>query len=196
MIDIMVEKAKGFLINPVETFQKSRGDEPGAVLMYLASLLLINAVLSALVAAVGIQVMQMFGGMKFGVAVPVVVFFAVLVGGFILTLIFAAWVHLWVHLLGGRKGIWATIIAIVYANTPRLLLGWIPLVGIIFALWSLVLSILGIRELQEMSGERAVLAVAIAIIIPLIVIILAALWFMTSIVTSTAMMEPPRNILI
>jgi len=194
MMDTLVTKAKGFLLSPVETFRQSAGDEPGAVFTYFTVLLLINAILSALVAAAGVHAMRMFAGMSFGVALPVLVFFMVLVGGFIVTLIIAAWIHLWVYLLGGRKGIMQTIRAVLYGNTPRLLLGWIPLVGLVFALWSLVLTILGVRELQELSPGKAVLAVAIAIIIPLAVIVLLAAYFLMSYMAVGPVPVPPSNI--
>ncbi len=193
MIDFIVTRVKGFLLKPVETFQQSRNDEPGVVFSYFAALLLINAILSAIITLIGIETMPRLAGMPEGIAVPVVVFLMALAGGFILTLIFAAWLHLWVYILGGRKGIMQTFKAIIYGHTPRLLLGWIPIIGFIFVLWSLVLGILGIRELQEMSTGKAILAVIIAVMIPLILILLVAGYFMTSYVTTTAIPYPPIN---
>ena len=193
MIDAIVTKVKGFLMSPVATFQQSKNDEPGIVFTYFAALLLIHAILAALIAAIGIEKMPMYPGMPSGIAVPVIVFLMALVGGFIVTLIFAAWLHLWVYILGGRKGIMQTFKAIIYSNTPRLLLGWIPFIGFIFGLWSLVLSILGIRELQEISTTKAILAVAIAVMIPLILLILLAAWFMISYMTVSGMPFPPGN---
>jgi hypothetical protein len=193
MIDAIVTKVKGFLTNPVETFQQSKNDEPGVVFTYFGLLLLLHAILAALITFIGIEAMPRFAGMPGGIALPVVVFFMALVGGFICTLIFAAWLHLWVYLLGGRKGIMQTIKALIYGHTPRLLLGWIPFIGFIFMLWSLVLSILGIRELQEMDTTKAILAVAIAVLIPLILLILLAAWFMISYMSVSGMPFPPGN---
>jgi pilus assembly protein TadC len=62
-------------------------------------------------------------------------------------------------------------------------------------LWSLVLGILGIRELQEMSTGKAILAVAIAVMIPLVIILLVAAYFITSYMTTTAIPYPPSNII-
>jgi len=193
MINTIADKAKGFLLKPVETFQQAKNDETGTVFTYFAALLLVNAVLSALVAAAGFGSMEKITGLTFGLAFPVLVFFMVLVGGFIATLIFSAWIHLWVYLFGGRKGIMQTIKAMLYGNTPRLLFGWIPFVGIVFAVWSLILGILGIRELQELSTGKAVLVVFIAVIIPLIVLILVAAYFITSYVTTSGIPLPPTN---
>lgn len=180
MIDTIVEKARGFLLKPVETFQQSRDDEPGAVFLYFIALLLVNAILSSVIAATVIGTIPALAGLNLGVPFPVIVFFAALVAGFICTLIFAAWVHLWVYLFGGRKGIMQTTNAIIYGQTPRLLFGWIPVIGFIFTLWSFVLNILGIRELQELSAMKATLVVAIAVLIPLILIILAFAYFVVS----------------
>ncbi|HNX18082.1 MAG TPA: YIP1 family protein [Methanoregula sp.] len=194
MIDSLVTKVKGFLLNPVETFRQSKNDGFQPVFVYFGVLLLINAVLSAIIAAVGIAVMPAEFSTLFGLALPVAVFLIMLVGGCILTLIFAAWLHLWVYILGGRKGIMQTINAVIYGSTPRLLLGWIPFIGILFSLWSLILGILGIRELQEMSTGKAILAFVIAIVIPLIIIILIAAWLLVSLVSVTAVPEAPYNV--
>nr|WP_320161212.1 Yip1 family protein [uncultured Methanoregula sp.] len=193
MINTIADKAKGFLLKPVETFQQAKNDETGTVFTYFAALLLVNAVLSALVAAAGFGSMEKISGLTFGLAFPVLVFFMVLVGGVIATLIFSAWLHLWVYLFGGRKGIMQTIKAMLYGNTPRLLFGWIPFVGIVFAVWSLILGILGIRELQELSTGKAVLVVFIAVIIPLIILILVAAYFITSYVTTSGIPLPPTT---
>ena len=48
--------------------------------------------------------------------------------------------------------------AVLYSATPTVLLGWIPLISFIAVLWSLVLRIIGIRELHEITTGRAVLA--------------------------------------
>jgi hypothetical protein len=179
MIDTIVEKAKGFILDPVETFRQSRTDEPGAVLAYFIPLLVVNAFLSAVIAAAVVGMIAQFAGINLGTPFPIVVFFGVLMAGFVLTLVFAAWVHLWVYLFGGRKGIMQTVKAMVYGHTPRLLFGWIPVLGFIFLLWSLVLNILGIRELQELSTMKATLVIAIAVMIPLILVILALVAFFT-----------------
>ena len=116
-----------------------------------------------------------------------------LIGGIIFTLVASAWIHLWVYLLGGRKGIMQTFKAIVYGNTPRLLLGWIPFIGIVFMLWSLILGILGIRELQAIGTGKAILAVAIAVIIPLIIILIIDSYFISWYASTMGVPFPSNN---
>lgn len=176
MIDTMVDRVKGFFLKPVETFRESEKDDLSTVLTYFGVLLIFYAVLSSLVDAV-------FGTVgAVGIAADLITTF---IGGFIGMLVFAAWVHLWVYIVGGRNGIMQTVNALFYGSTPGLLLSWIPYVGIIFSLWSLVLYVLGIRELQGISTARAVIAVAIAVIIPLVLIALLAAWFLVSVVSVT-----------
>jgi hypothetical protein len=195
MINTLVDKVRGFLVTPVESFRQSKDDEPGIVFTCFTVLLLIHAILCALIVAVRVDTLPMFAGMSWGNVLPVMIFIMVLVGGFAVTLIFAAWLHLWVYLFGGRKGIMQTMKAVMYGSIPRLLLGWIPFIGFIFALWSLVLGILGVRELQEMSTTKAILAVAIAVMIPLILLLLIAAYFITTHMTTSAISSPPTNII-
>ncbi|MDD4138567.1 MAG: YIP1 family protein [Methanoregula sp.] len=194
MTDTIAGRAKGFLLNPVETFRRSGTDAPASVFTYFGALLLVNAILSALVAAaMGFGSAMTLAGLPDGAVAPVLVFFLVLAGGFILTLIAAAWVHLWVYLLGGRRGIMRTITAVFCAGTPGLLLGWIPLIGLIFLLWSLVLLVPGIRELQELTTGKAIIAIAISGIIPLAIIVLSVSYFtVTTPATAPVMIISPE----
>jgi len=189
MLGTIVEKIKGMFLDPVETFRNSRADEPVAVFTYLAALLLVYAVISALIATV-ISLLPIVPWKDLGLPLPVIAFFAVLIGGFVLMLVAAAWVHLWVYIFGGRNGIMATVRVIIYGHTPQLLLGWIPFLGLAFGIWALALDILGLRELQELDTMKAILVMVIAILIPLFLIILAFAFFMIS---SATVMVPPTN---
>ena len=181
MIDLLIARLKGFLLDPVETFRQSRDDDPPVLFTYFGALFLLNTILSALIGLFfGIGNMLLPAGMSLGATDRLMGFFIVMIYSVILIILLTAWIHLWVYLFGGRKGIMQTFKAILYGDTPNLLLGWIPFIGIIFTLWSLVLGILGIRELQEISTRNAVLAVAIAIITLLIPIILLITYLMTS----------------
>jgi len=190
MFSTLIEKVKGFLTNPVDTFRVSKEDGPDTVFPYFVVLLLLHALLSAGLAALAIEIHPIAGMITGGLFGLVVVFFVSLVAGFVGILVFGAWLHLWVYILGGRLGIWQTMKAVMYGDTPFLLFGWIPFIGFVFVLWSLVLGILGIRELQEMSSIKAILAVALAVMIPLILLLILAAYFMIASVTTTMVPEP------
>ena len=194
MIDAIIAKIKGFIVSPVASFRNSRTDETNVVAPYLVALLLVHAVLTAVIAFIGISTMGMFTHMMPGFAMPVVIFFCVLIGGALMTALFSVWLHLWVYIMGGRKGIMQTAKAVIYGMTPGMLLGWIPLAGFLFCLWSIVLQIIGVRELQEISSGRALLALIIAVMVPLILLILLAMYFFIGTVSTSSVPASPYNI--
>jgi hypothetical protein len=188
MLNDFVENVRGFIVNPVETFQKQKGGSLGDAFVYFLVLLVIDAVLSAIVMGIGIGIptmYQSFPGLKN--AMPFMIFFGTLIGGIIGVFIGGAWLHIFVWALGGKKGYVETVRSIMYGSTPGLLLGWIPIVSVIGGIWAIALEILGIRELQEMSTGRAVAAVVIAIVIVIVIVIalaIAAFMAFTSVISS------------
>ncbi|NAS89185.1 hypothetical protein C4E24_05545 [ANME-1 cluster archaeon AG-394-G21] len=180
------ERIRGFLFSPSETFDASKEDTIGDAFKYFIVILAIYAVLSAIIGAVAFQwilgmsseflppgalpleVQQL--GAAMGPLFAVVLFLGVLVSGIIEAFIIGLWSHLWVYLIGGRNGIGQTIKAVMYGMTPSCLVGWIPIVSIIAGIWTLIVGIVGIRQLHKLSTGKAVLAVILAIIIPAIII--------------------------
>jgi hypothetical protein len=175
MLNDFVEKVLGFIMKPVETFQKVKGGSLGDAFIYYLILLVINAILSAIVLAIGLSAMSVYQSLP-GMtgAAPLVMFFGTLIGGIIGIFIGGAWLHIFVWALGGKKGYVQTVKSIMYGSTPALLLSWIPIVGFIGAIWTIILDIFGIKELQDMSIGRAVAAVVIAGVILIIIIIVIA----------------------
>ncbi|NQE52598.1 hypothetical protein C5S29_03315 [ANME-1 cluster archaeon GoMg3.2] len=178
------ERIKGFLFSPSETFDASKEDTIGDAFKYFVVILLILAVIVAIIGAVAFQwILGMSNAFlppdalplaEIGpllAVIPVVLFIAVLVGGIIGAFIDGLWIHLWVYLVGGRKGVGQTIKAVMYGATPYCLLGWIPIVNFIAEIWMIIVAILGVRQLHEISTGKAVLAVILAIIIPAIIIV-------------------------
>ncbi len=177
------EKVKGFLLSPVETFQKVKDEDLGPLMKYFVILTLIFSILmavimiglsSAMLSLLPVKLPFMAGAAAGGLT-AVVTFITLLISLLIGLFIIAAIVHIFVYLLGGKKGYTQTVKAMGYGMTPSLLLGWIPFIGIIVSIWALIVEIIGVRELQEMSTGKAVLAVILpGIIIGIIVGI--AIW--------------------
>ena len=175
------EKAKGFLVSPVSTFQEVKGEDLGSVVKYFIVLALVFSILCTIIfAAIGSMITSFMptNMLPFGAAggvVGAVVLFITLIVGLILGLfIGGAILHIFVYIVGGRKGYAQTVKAIAYGMTPTLLLGWIPVIGIIAGIWALIVEILGIRELHEISTGKAVLAVLLPAIISGIIVAIAA----------------------
>jgi hypothetical protein len=180
MVLSIVERIKGFLFSPSETFDASKADTIGDALKYFVIILVIYAVLSAIIVALAISMLSgmlgMFGvpampfGAAIGPALAISVFIGLLVGGIVGIFIGGVWLHLWVYLMGGRNGLVQTIKAVIYGDTPSLILGWIPIMNVIAMIWSLIVGIIGVRQLHGLSTGKAILAVILAIFIPAVII--------------------------
>ena len=131
MPDGFVAKARGFLLEPVETFRRSRADSFESAFVYFVILILINAVLTALVSLIGFGAApwSMGGAPAVGPLSFIVSFFGSLIGNIVLLFVGGLIVHLFVVLAGGRMGVVQTLKAFIYGDTPVMLLGWIPIVG-------------------------------------------------------------------
>jgi hypothetical protein len=174
----LTDKIVGFLARPVETYRAVRDEELGPPVVYFLVLLIINAILTAIVAYLGI-------GAAANNPPGIGAFILGLIGAFIWGIIMLAFGSIFLHIgakiMGGRGDIADSFKSAVYASTPNLLLGWLAiipvigwLIGIIVFLWMLALLFLGVRELHEMETTRAVIAVVIAAVLLLIVITIIA----------------------
>lgn len=187
----LVEKVKGFLLKPSETFRATRSESLSCAYQYYVVLLIIYSVLLAIVVAAsfgivyfstmtaiassgalgsgGTQMMKAF--MPFLISyvlfLPYLIFFMMLFGVFFSSLCY----HVFVILFGGQKGLAQTVKTAMYAATPLFIIGWIPFVSIIGMVWSWILFIIGIRENQEMTTGRAVLVFIVPVILSLILVL-------------------------
>jgi hypothetical protein len=181
------EKVKGFLLEPSKTFDATKGENLDEAIKYYAVIAAIySAILAVLLAFVGTLFGSMMGGRNIGMLMgagagaggAIIFFVQFMIFAIIGAFVCGAILHIFVYIVGGRKGIEQTIKAVMYGSTPGLLLGWIPIIGFIAAIWSLALEILGIRQLHELTTGKAVLAVLIIIAVILAVIIAALIPFM------------------
>ncbi|WP_048152423.1 Yip1 family protein [Methanolacinia paynteri] len=177
-VESIVAKIKGIFLNPVKTFQESRDDPQGMIITYFAAILLVNSLLHTIV--IYLQAGSYMGGLSpWGPGGVFFIFVFAVLSSLVMSALFVLWLHLWVYILGGRKGLIQTAKAFVYGVTPGFLLGWIPDIGIIFLIWSIVLGVLGVRELHEISTARAAVALVIAIVIPLIFLLFVSLYLIS-----------------
>jgi hypothetical protein len=183
-------------MDPVRSFGAVREKTVSNSLPYYIIILAIGSFLSAIVSvAITSTVLAALqeASAKLGLALPVLtgvgiiaitLFFIVL--GIIGVFIVGAWLHLFVYLLGGRQGYGQTVKALMYGSTPLMLIGWIPIIGpVIGGIWSLVLDVLGIRELHQVSTARAVAAVALAFLVLAAIIGFIAAFFIIASSTVT-----------
>lgn len=194
MIDDLVSNLKGFVMNPSGTFVKTREKSLGAAYQYYVALLVIFTVLLGIVMVTmgmvtfttmisKLAVIPIVGGVMAGAAanftgfiialnvfLAYLTFLALLIGIFVIGLV----AHAFVLLMGGEKGVVQTVKTTMYASTPALLLGWIPYIGVLGFIWSLVLLVLGLKENQNMDIGHGALVVLIPIILWIILISLGS----------------------
>ena len=190
MLDDFVTTVKGFVMTPSETFVKTREKSLGCAYQYYIALLVIFTVLFGIVTVTmglvafnsmigALAVIPIVGGLIAGGASKFMwfvialdfffvylVFVAALVGVFVAGLLN----HVFVLMMDGKKGVEQTLKTTMYASTPTLLLGWIPFVGILGYIWTLVLLVLGFKETQDMKIEFAALVVLVPIVLLLILV--------------------------
>jgi hypothetical protein len=189
----LVDKVVGILFHPAETFRRLQDEPIGNAFVDYGTLLVIYAVISSLVSWVGISLipsLEPFGrgfGFFTAASIPFLVIGTVVL--FILGLLIGgAILHLFVYIVGGRKGVEQTLKAVMYGSTPVFVLGWIPILGFLAVLYAIVLEILAVSELHEISTGRAAVAVLLPFLILLILAILALSLFL--IVSSTTGPSP------
>jgi hypothetical protein len=168
----VAEKAKGFLLKPSATFQATRAESLSSAFQYYVILLIIFSALMFIVYAAAFAAFPaVISGLLpagFGAELSLYLVFFLFVlrlyGIFLSGLAY----HVFVILFGGTQGVVQTIKTVMYASTPDVLLGWIPIISIVGAVWTLILIIIGIRENQEMPLGRAVLVLVVPLILSLI----------------------------
>ena len=170
------------LFRPAGTFRLVQAESLNTAYQYYVRLVIIYAVLlfALLAGAIALSgsadtVTTGGGGSAFLVALrPFLRTFVLFLPYFLfMILLFAVFLsalglHVFVLLFGGQKGVVQTMKTVMYAATPSLLIGWIPFVNIIVAIWTYVLLIIGIRENQEMTTKRAIMAVISPLVLSLI----------------------------
>jgi len=170
------QKVKNFITKPVESFRNEANVPLNEAFKYLLILGLFNTVMGIIVYVISIYLvsLQMFVGASQALTIISIgyLFFQSYVGIVSGAVLGGAFLHLFAWLLGARQGIKQTLKSVIYANTPSYVLGWVP--GIIFItfIWTFVLNIVGLMNLQKMSTGRAILAVILPILIALIIIIM------------------------
>ncbi|MCD6456307.1 MAG: YIP1 family protein [Methanophagales archaeon] len=174
---IGIERIKGFLWRPAETFEASKEETLSDAYVYFFLLLVIFSVLLAVIVGIVLAnpVAQSILGMapdlellKIITALSVT---GIIIGGTVGVLIAGIWIHIWAYAFGGRNGLAQTIKVLLYAATPLLVIGWIPVIGTgIGAIWSLLLLLTGLMHLQGMYSGRAILALVATLLVPVIII--------------------------
>jgi hypothetical protein len=182
----IIARAAGILFCPKKTFQQLREESFGDACLHFGIFLVLYSLLVSLVVVAGFLLHSwsfseamtnpfgFFLSPFLVVGTPLTFIIGLFLGGAIL--------HLFIRLLGGKKGFEQTIRTVMYSTTPVFIFSWIPLICLPAVFYALFLEILAIREFQEISTERAILVVVMPFLLVLILIALAFsfFWFTSS----------------
>jgi len=190
----MLEKIRGFMFNPSQAFRRVKDEEAAETVKYLMILAVFYAIMSALLTAIEIFTHPFLMGLFSMGPNPVepILFVSwiivILVVTLVVAVIFGFWLHIWVYLLGGRKGVWQTEKSVFYNLTPTLLLGWIPVIGpLVGGVWSVIIGVIGVRELHNMPDTKAAFAVVLAIVIASVLAVLVLGAMLLAVISSIPM---------
>ncbi len=169
-----LDKIVGFLARPAETFRAVRGETMGDAGVYFLLLLVVQAVLGGLMVYLGLARMNGSGiGVNAVAGDPMSFVWALIftyIWGLLTLVVWSVVLQIGARALGGRGEFSDAFKTAVYAQTPYLLLGWIPVIGwVITQLWALVLTIIGVRELYGLDTGKAAAVAVVALILYLMV---------------------------
>jgi hypothetical protein len=197
-----IEKVKGFLMEPSKTFDALK-EEPieEAVKYYAVIAVIYSALLALMLAFAGNLVGNMMGfgnlgmmmGAGTGIGAAITFFVVFMISAIVGAFIGGAMLHIFVYIVGGRRGIAQTIKAGMYGSTPSLLFGWIPVINFIAIIWALVAETIGIRQLHELTTRKAILAVVILPIIIAIILTIVLAAVIAVFMVSTGGGPPPYD---
>ena len=156
---------KGFLFEPKETFNKVKDSDFFDAYKYFAVLALIFSVLVSIIMASVLTVFSFLFGAAGGILASVFMFLGTFLGLLIGAPIAAAIFHIFVYIVGGRNGVVKTVNALLYASTPSLVFGWIPVIGLVATFYSFILGVIGLREFHGLTTLKAVAAYVLAILV-------------------------------
>jgi len=189
---LYIENIKGLLVKPLERFELLRDSTLTLAYQQYILLLVMYSVLLGIVSLLSFELVFSSFLINIG-SLPLIGSFLIvkcelfrpfltewnllLVYVWFLILMFLIFLkgfflHAFVILLGGEQGIKKTLLVILYAATPFLLIGWIPYIWIIGLIWSIILFIIGIKIIQNLSWPKAAATIIIPLLLGIIILIL------------------------
>jgi hypothetical protein len=170
-----LDKIIGFISRPAETFRAVRDETLTDAAYYYLLLLLFTSVLTGVMVYLGFSVVNGSGlgidtGKDAGILSLVWAVIFTYVWGLFTLVIWAVVLQIGAKALGGRGDFSDAFKTAVYAQTPFLLIGWIPIVGwLVGQLWAVVLTVIGVRELYGVETGKAAAVAVVALILYLMV---------------------------
>jgi len=179
MFEPYFKKARKFIFDPKQVFKKEGNSNLEYSFKYMIIIGLVTAIITTVIAIVAEPALAVWGAVNF-----VGYYIALIVGFFI----GGIWLHLWVYIFGGRKGLEQTLKIMAFGGTPGYLFAWISslvalvalsefiymitsLIAVVIFVWQLGLYYHGIKTFHKLGKERTTAALIIYLI-PVLILIL------------------------
>ena len=148
------------LINPVHAFRSVSDASPAESWVYYFWLLSVFALGRISLTVIGVEDPFLINGLS----VAFIFFLTILVAGYLFLLFDTYIVNYVASLVGGKPQDHSAFRILTYSATPALLFGWIPVIGIAGIFYSVILEIIGLRELLGLTLPRAILVLVMGVI--------------------------------
>ncbi len=192
----VLEKTKEFMFNPTHAFRGVKEEPAADTFRYLVILVFFYAGMATVMTILQVfphPFSSEFSSPGIPVLDPVRIIidiFSIVVSTILTLVIYGVWLHLWVFLLGGRKGIWQTFKSVFYSATPSLILAWIPVIGTLVGIvWTVIINVIGIKELHGLDTTKSALAVVLAIVFFVVIVVIALGALLVAVLSSLPMTE-------
>ena len=156
----IIKKIIGILKNPKTEFEKIKKEKFNDTLIYLLPLTIIFTVLQLLVGfPKTIERTITDNVLKYIIFFPASILILYLMIFLVTTALYFI-----LKYFDHKDHFNDTFKAVAYGCTPYLILGWMPLIGIIASLYSAVLEIVGLKVLLKISQKRAIITYMIMVV--------------------------------
>jgi hypothetical protein len=108
------------------------------------------------------------------------VFSITYVGSLVLYILLSFYFHIFVWIMGGRKGVLRTLQVNMYCAAPSVALGLVPYLNYAGMLYSIILTVIGISKMHELSVWKSILAYALQMIVAMAIAMAVFLLFPTA----------------
>lgn len=192
----ILEKTKEFMFNPTHAFRGVKEERAVDTFKYLVILAFFYAGMATLMALLQVFPHPFSSGFS-PTGIPVldpvriiIDILSIVITTLLTLVIYGVWLHLWVFILGGRRGVWQSIKSVFYSATPLLILAWIPAIGTLVGIvWTVIINITGIKELQGLDTTKSALAVVLAIVFVVVIVVITLGALLITVFSSIPMTE-------
>ena len=157
---------RDLLIHPFRVFPDLRGETLQSAFLFFCTVLLISTGIGMALVVAEVKTSGTPQGIFMagsGATVPDVLtlvsagVIAMLVY-IVLIILFAVLMHAAAWMLGAKGGAGQSYKVLFYSQAPALLFGWIPVIGVLFLIYSIFLGITGVSQVQRISWWTALVA--------------------------------------